>query len=170
MYYIIKKGCELFDQLNALNVQIKEDKKYNSELVKELGGKDWGRNERVLNQIAAIEFDSKPEGWRVVGEPYQKFFLPKMSGVNAAKLKEHKAIYEKINLRPAITRQAISRMVGYRSIFGNPGVNFGPEFHLVAYPDKSDKNDAKPVKGMKEILGSRYTKLKAELDKKESDD
>lgn len=162
MYYkilpesaLFKKMWEVFERGKAAD---KAAKKWIKNQFGEFKSYAPKRN-AVWGGIDAIQFESKPEGWKQVGKKYQQLYYP------TVRLK--KLINELEDL-PAVQNKEIKDLLNYGNYSGAaggglvwnsmPGIIISKDYILIAASEVAD--DYKPVDGMTEILFSEYHQLR----------
>lgn len=165
MKYKIVKGTETFNKLLRLKEEIKRVNKEASDVVKKLGAEKYcKKNGKLVGGIGGIQFDSKPEGYKVIGKEWQNFYYPKVSNKKDLKLIE--------NL-PTIDYDALNSIIGFNGpqtietnngIFwiNTVGLIWGDDYVLI---DIDDECEFEPNKDTVEILGSEYITLKSKIKK-----
>ena len=119
--------------------------------------------------MAAIEFYSKPDGYKQVGKDYQQLYFPKSNNKEALEL---------IKSIPTIGYKEVSGIVsfdspqttsrdGYFILVEIPTITFGENECLFDIPNGC-KYDA-PI-DVEEIVESEYTKLKEIIKQKQDED
>lgn len=168
MYFRIPKGTETFNKLQALHQLIEKARASARKLVKTFGGTGeyCGEQQSIGGGIAGVEFKEKPEGWKMVGEKYQKLFMPKA---------DQKELWKKIKALPVIEYDELNKIVGFdgpqtaidsRGIawINSVGMVWGTQYMLM---EVAKGCKFKPNKDMTEIVESEYQKLeKYELGKR----
>ncbi|HQV53974.1 MAG TPA: hypothetical protein PLX17_00585 [Chitinophagaceae bacterium] len=160
MKFKILKGTELYNQLVALRKKIDHVQSESAKLAKEFGGGEVATSGRNLaGGIDAVEFKEKPEGWKVVGETWQKLFYPKSD-------KSNKEIHEKIQALPVVKFEELNSLVKFdiQGATSGRGLAFvksvacawGKGYVLIEVHENCKYT---PVEGMIEILESEYKKL-----------
>lgn len=176
MKYKILKGTATYHKLEALCKRMmaadRAAYKLVQEIRKEMGLPHKGSKHTYASQsdvlaggIMAIGFDAKPEGWKVVGEPWQKLFAPKAN---------RKDLWERIKVLPKLQLHELNDIVGFKKgmsaskdlswvIHRAPGMEWVDEAFLMEVP--SNCKYTPPNADIVEILESEYQRLSQEKKK-----
>lgn len=158
MKYKVLKTSPLGKQLMELHDRMKDASTQADKLVKELKGKKYCRSRGgVAGGISAIEFDEKPAGWKIEGEKWRGFYMPKSN---------NKEMREKIRALPVIGYGEVNKILSFKQqsygkrdgiYFVNcPGILWRKSYILI---EVQEELKYKPVAGMKEITVSEFNKL-----------
>jgi len=159
MKFKVSEGNETYEKFMALGVKISLANKESEVLVKSLGGKRFCKGQNVaFGGIAAIEFDEKPKGWKMVGEEYQKIYYPKVI-LNS--------LIKRFNELPTISYDEINEIVNFnapQTICCDGGLQWvsciglvwGEDCVLLSVPDGAKYTAPADVI---EILESEYNRL-----------
>lgn len=159
MKYKILQDSPLFDKLKALQKRMTNVKRQAEKVAKSFNGtgRFCGHIHALAGGISAIEFDEKPEGWKAVGESWQRLYYPKVINKEANKL---------IAPLPLMDYDELNKLVNFKSgAYTNAGgifwikcpeINFYPTYTLINIPDGVSYT---PVDHMIEILDSEFQKL-----------
>lgn len=159
MKFKIVKGNPLYDSFMELKKRTMEVNKAANDFAKKVGGKASCRSQNVAyGGISAIEFDAKPEGWRMVGDKYRHLFFPKAT---------NKELLKEIAALPKIQYDEINNIVGFdapQTVTSNQGIlwvncvgiSYGKDYILLNVTSGAKYN---PPKHVIEILESEYEKL-----------
>lgn len=158
MKYKVSNTSPLGKKLLALQKKMSAAIKESDKLVKELKGKKYCRARNVVTGgISAIEFDEKPQGWKVVGDKWQSLYMPK---------RNQKELWDKINALPVIEDDELNTLLSFKKqtyasrggmyYVNTPGVLFRKSCILI---EVQEELKYKPVAGMKEITVSEFNKL-----------
>jgi hypothetical protein len=100
----------------------------------------------------AIQFDTKPEGWKSVGQPYQRLYTP---------IAKQKELWDRIKALPTVSINELNTILGFERFVGitddggmvafrAPGMHWVDSAFLIEVPTNSD---------FVEILESEYQRL-----------
>jgi hypothetical protein len=170
MKYKIEKGSPLFDKFEEIRQRMIVCNQEAKDLCKELGGKAVATlGENAAGGIDAIEFDEKPEDWKVMGKPHQNLFYPKA---------KNKELLQKISALPKVKRSEIAELLGFKiqaisssdgglMMVSCPRTILRKEFVLIDMPTECKYT---PVDGMTEILESEFVRLREATNKEMESD
>jgi hypothetical protein len=105
--FLIKKGSRTYERLIELFKKMDGADKAALALAKRLGGKKIAsaNGRRLAGGFDGVQFDNKPEGWKIVGKPYQNLFMPKA---------DQKAIWRQIGHLPVVEFDELNKIVGFQ--------------------------------------------------------
>jgi hypothetical protein len=156
-YYKIEKGTETFKKLEALWQRVHQADLASKKLALELGsdGTTLYLTSYIGGGIIGYKMGKLLPGWKKL-RGYSEFYFPKA-------IKANHEILKRIRTLPAIPRIELSRIVGYDSRFGAPGVqlfgnHFLVEMTIGSSPD-SFYGQCEPTPDMIEITGFEYLTL-----------
>lgn len=165
MKFKIAKTTETFKKLAEFKKQVESVNTQAGKLSKELGGtgRYCKKIHRLAGGVSGIEFKQKPEGFKVVGEPYQNLYYPKVTNKTACK---------QIEALPTLEYNALNSIIGFKSpqtvsadrgiVWINaPSVIWGKNEMLLDI--ESGCKYTPPSKDIVEILESEYEKLKNKI-------
>lgn len=166
MKFKVLKGTQLFDALTAVNKRMYEAKAEADKLVESLSINIEDTATKGYNLAGGIDAfhcpDGTPEGWKSVGESYQKLYYPKVKG--------NTKLLEQIAHLPIVKYDDINILIdfhpsGYTSPAGlvwskGPGIVWAENYVLI---ETSEGFPYKPVKDMIEITVSEFEALKKEV-------
>lgn len=166
MKFRVKKESEEYNELNKLFGRIKEVREETSKLADELGFKKYANHPYYLaGGIGAVHFDEKPEGWKMVGNPWQNLYYPK-------KIKANKELLERIESLPTVPRDSFKSILNFKSIFGCPGFELHDDEIIITAQEEwiltgvSFDRPWEPPTGLEEITTSEYLKIKSKAENK----
>lgn len=166
MKFKVVKGTETFDKLTAFREHVKDVSKQAQDVVNKLGGGKYCRkSNKLAGGLSAIEFETKPEGYKVVGERWQGLYYPKVS---------NKADLVLINGLPTIEYNELNSIVQFTGMQFVPyggglacihtvGLIFGDDVMLINVEKGCEYT---PPNDVVEILASEYNKLEKKLNHK----
>lgn len=125
MKYKVLKGTELYEKLLAFEAKVKANAAEAEAFVVSIGGGDIARrsSSRVIGEIGAISFRSKPDGWKKVGESWQGLYMP---------LAKNKEMCQRIAALPTIPIDEANELIKFKQGFGSGGSSLT---HFVTYGD-----------------------------------
>lgn len=141
MKYRINKGTETYAKLDALYKRMQVARKAAYAFVKSVGATQFASASHVLEGgVGGVVFDKKPEGWTMVGKPWQNLYFPKV---------KQKELLDKIRALPLIANEDLNAIVGFKdhglvvdedsgsfSSIRRPGVQWVKDCVLVDVPNK----------------------------------
>ncbi|UOR06272.1 hypothetical protein MUN82_04050 [Hymenobacter aerilatus] len=157
MKFKIVKGTALFEKLSELQAKCTECNKAARALADQQGANGFasGRN-MIAGGIAALCFDDKPEGYRLLQQP--NYYYPKVTKAN-------RPLHDAIAALPTVGNDDLNGLLNYKfqtvcdgdKMYwaSRPGVIWGEEQILV----DTGKAKYEPVADMIEILESEYLRL-----------
>jgi len=161
-YYKILPGCPLFDAMQRLRERGRKYDALAQKWVREHFGEDkpFGRDRGcVWGGVGVVQLDRKPSGWKYHGPRHKKQFRPHDTQVE---------ILKELKMLPTVHRDEIRALLNYEEYEGTyrgscyisfvPSMFFTDKYILIKPAEFV--TTYKPVKGMIEILGSEYIKLK----------
>lgn len=176
MKYKILKGTATYGQLEALWKRMMAADRAAYKLVQDIrkvmglpykGSKHTyaSQNDLLAGGIMAIGFDTKPDGWKVVGEPWQKLFAPKAN---------QKELWDRIKVLPKLQLHELNDIVGFKKgvsagndlswvIHRAPGMEWVDGAFLMEVPSACKYTP--PNADIVEILESEYRRLSEEKKK-----
>lgn len=123
-------------------------------------------NHAAWGGLVAIELDHKPDGWKRVGQDWQRLYAPKAT---------QKQIYKEWDALPVVTNNEVKDMLNYGSYVGMkdgrltsntmPGLVFSDDYILIETSCLA--LTYVPVDGMIEILESEFNALRNAVVRKE---
>lgn len=151
MYYKLESGSETYDKVSAIWDKIISYNKQAAELVESLGFTKYGKdNWNVAGGISCIQSDTKPDGYRQVGQKRENLYYPKAS---------NKAVNDLINDLPLLSWDEYNSAIGFeqqfcglRHIMGYTMIKSDGFFLIRIY----DECTYTPVDGLVEILSSEF--------------
>lgn len=166
--YKILKGTETYKKLCALWDKMQSVRDEAEKLCKELGGEEFATSNQSAHMaggIGAIQFKEKPEGWKMVGQSWQKLYMPKA---------DQKKMWEKINALPTVEYKELNDIVGFGGSQGVctdgglawvkcPGMMKGKNLFLMGVTKGAKYTP--PNKDFIEITGSEYEKIEKLIQK-----
>lgn len=163
MKYKILKSTKSFESLQSVYARIQAIQEQSKKLCLEIGGtgKYYGSSGSVTGIIIGIEFNEKPEGFKQMGERYQKIYFPKSS------VKANADLIRRISEIEVINPEELNDIVGFKGpqTLANsdgfqwvrmPGIIFGKECILMEVPNKCKFI---PNEDTIEILESEFVSL-----------
>lgn len=153
MKFKVEKGTDTYNKLSEVFDKIKDYNNQAMSLANKLGSEEFGISFKgVAGGISCIKYKDKPEGFKVVGKPYQNLFMPKAN---------NKKLWEEINELPILSFDEFNSVIGFEPQF--KGLKFYRTYGYTHLNDKFliDTGDADytPKDDMIEILESEYKKL-----------
>jgi len=169
MKFIIKKGSKVYDQLRELEKKIIAAKKAAQKLRKELGAEDLATNsDHIAGGIDALQFQKQPDGYRKVGQPWQRLYYPK-----ADYLKKNKELAKKLRELPVVEAEELNDIVkfdGMQMLEGDGaalltivkcvGITCGKDYILM---NTHEGAKYKPIPGIVEIKESEFQKMVSKI-------
>lgn len=161
MKFKINKGTNTFTALIDIHKKIVKSEKAARRLTKELGGINHATAGRdYAGGIDAIKFDEKPDGWKQVGDSFQKLYYPKSNKANGH-------IHKKICDLPIVTFDEVNKVVGFngpQTVSNDRGLAWVKTVGLYWYPtyilmEISEGAKFTPNKDMVELTVSEFLKL-----------
>ena len=155
MKFKVEKGTKTFDELEKVFVKMKDCNKQALELIESLGFTQFGvSNNGIAGGISCIVSKTKPDGFRVVGKPYQNLYYPKKAN--------NKELLQKFDELPIISYEEFNDTIGFKAQFSS--LNYHRAFGIkkvkdVYLIDIDNKCKYTPKSDMIEILESVYLKL-----------
>lgn len=161
MKFKILPGSELFDQLQEIYRRGLEAKVITVRFLEEMfpHNQKYVARDGCFGGIDCIHFDKKPDGWKQVGESWQRLYAPKAS---------EKALIRAFSALPVVKKDEIKAAIGYGNYAGmsngnlvwssNVGFVFSDDFILIE--TSSVANEYVPKPEMIEILESEFLHLK----------
>lgn len=160
MKFKVLKGTDTFQKLEELRIKVTDVNNQAKDVVKKLEGKRYcGRSHKLAGGISAIEFDTKPEGYKPVGGSWRSLYYPKSVNKTDCKLIESLPTVEYSELNDIIGFNAPQTVSSEKGILwiSTIGLIFGENEMLIEVHDGC-KYEA-PV-DVVEILNSEYFALK----------
>lgn len=162
-YYKVKKKHPLHLAFTQFMERVKAVKDEARALAIELSDSEtfYSRPHTLAGGIGALIFKEKPEGWKQVGEKWQRAFYPKAS---------NKSVCKRIESLPVILADEMNAIIGFEAGTSSeepnqPGIVWYGSFGLKEGKGKQflinvpNGMSFKPVDGMVEITNSEYTSL-----------
>lgn len=169
MKFKISKGCDLYDELVAIQKKGSAAINAANKLCKQLGANSYiPEREAAWGGIMAFEFkDTPPEGFKPVYKKHQdNLYYPKAT-------KKNKPLHVQINTLPSITYDQINKLVGFKqqtvTTKGNLyWINTVTIVYKTGYILMATASGTryKPKPGMVEIVESEYERLSKPKTKK----
>lgn len=160
MKFKVVKGTKTFNKLSELKNKVVFVNQEAENLVKTLGGKRYCKHQHVLaGGIAAIEFDSKPDDYKIMGEKYQNLYYPKVSNKKDCKLIQELPTLDYKELNSLVNfngPQTIPNDHGFGWV-STVGIIWGEDEILIEVPSGCKYT---PPEDLIEIVESEYEKLK----------
>lgn len=165
MKYKVLEGSETFERLVRLQKKIIRVNNKARAVVKQLNGSKYCKRSHVLaGGIAAIQFDSKPEGYKVVGREHEMLFYPKAKNKHDLALINKLPVIEYDELNCIVNFEAPQTYSSENGLFwiNTVGISFGSSFILIDVPKECKYS---PNPDIIEILESEYMELYNKLKK-----
>lgn len=163
MKFKVVKGTETFDKLVAFRAHVDDVKKQAEDVVALLGGIRYcHKANKLAGGIGAIEFENKPDGYKVVGEKWQGLYYPKVSNKKDCALIEKLPTIEYNELNSIVNFKAPQTISTERGILwvSTVTLTFGDNESLI---DVSNGCTYDPPADVVEILESEYDKIRKKL-------
>jgi hypothetical protein len=163
MKFKVVKGTETFEKLAAFRERVKDVSKQATNMATLLGGARYcHRSNKLAGGLSAIEFETKPEGYKVVGEKWQHLYYPKASNKKDCALIEGLPTIDYDELNTIVNFEAPQTVSSERGIawISTVGLTFGDDEMLISVPTGCKYT---PPTDVVEILESEYDKLKKKL-------
>lgn len=155
-FYKILIGTETYNRIDALIQRIEQAYQASHQLAVELGSPNGfilQDSTYAAGGVMAIKMKTQPAGWKkVLPKRFPGYFFPKA-------IKANREVLTKIRALPTVARIELSRMVGYHSHLGAPGLRAGDDVYLVVMPDGFSTVEPDPTPDMIEVTGFEYLKL-----------
>lgn len=162
MKYKILKGTETFEKLTALYKEMERVRDAVDPILKEYGTDRYISTQgELVGGIHALELKTKPEGFKVIGKPWQRLYAPKASNTKE---------YKRFCALPTLPFSALNDILGFKggalmdggglSWVNCPGIEFHDKHVLLDLPNKC-KYTA-PNADIVEIFESEYVRLSEE--------
>lgn len=164
MKFKVSKGTETFKKLQQLMSKIEDVDAQAKKVVKKLGGKEYASAQRSLaGGIAAIQFDEKPEGYKMVGEKWQRLYYPKATNKKDLNLISDLPTIEYAELNDIVGfkgPQTTSHSLGLAWV-SSVGLAMGK---TVAVIEVAEGCKYSPPKDILEIKDSEYQRIKKKIE------
>lgn len=155
-FYKILIGTETYNQIDALIQRVEQAYQESHQLAVDLGsptGFILQDSTYAAGGVMAIKMETQPVGWKkVFPKRFPGYFFPKA-------IKANHEVLRKIRTLPAVARIELSRLVGYHSHLGAPGLRKADNMYLVHMPDGFNNFNPIPTPDMVEITGFEYLQL-----------
>ena len=154
MHFKAIKGTKSWDRLNSIWNKMEKCNRAAADLVEELGFVEFGIAHNVIaGGISCIYSETKPKGWKTVGNKYDNLIYPKVN---------NKSVLDKIEKLPTISIDEYNETIGFKQQF--KGLTHHKSFGSTRCGDMflihiSDKADFTPPDDLIEILTSEYKTL-----------
>jgi hypothetical protein len=163
MKFKVVKGTETFDKLVAFRAHVNDVNKQAKDMVTQLGGARYCRkSNKLAGGLSAIEFETKPEGYKMAGEKWQHLYYPKASNKKDCALIEGLPTIDYDELNSIVNFKAPQTISAERGILwvSTVDLTFGDEEMLIGVRSGCEYE---PPADVVEILESEYDKLKKKL-------
>lgn len=163
MKFKVEKGTETFKKLIELEKKVKDVTQQQQAVVKQLGGEIFCKqSHKLAGGLSAIKFETKPDGYKVVGEKYQSLYYPKATNKVDCKIISDLPVIEYDELNSIVNFKAPQTVSvdGGIAWISTVGLIFGKNEMLIEV-----ENGCKyiPPKDVIQILESEYEELKIKL-------
>jgi len=173
MKFKVNENTPTWQKLMEISNQILEANNKAALLAKNLGAKSYCRNrQQIGGGIDALEFLSPPEGYKKVGQSWERWYQPRAKNIEVKK---------QIAELPVINCKELNQTIGFNSpqvVVSEDGGLMMVSVPLIIWDDKqiilSIPNQCKytPTEDIDEILESDFERIKNEINavlKKESE-
>jgi hypothetical protein len=168
MYFKVKQGTKLFDDLKKLEEKMESCFDSSVELLEDIFG-DESENmnfvpdfTKLAGGIIAVQLEKRRKGW-------EKHLAPWAEGQNLYKpnerMKEMKEAVERMKNLPTVSESEINSIINFEKIKDEgrvltcPGFMFFDDLVVFDFPDYITEEYYKPVDGMVEITEEEYNNL-----------
>lgn len=165
MKFKVKKNSITYKKLLEFKSKMISCDEAAKSLVESVGGEKYCRNKYYLyGGISAVQFESKPENWRVVGQKWQRLYYPKSTSKN-------KKLFEALRELPVLEHKELNNIVNFKgpqtiscdeglAWIDTVGLQFGKNSEILI--ETANGCEYTPNKDIVEILESEFEKLKKE--------